>query len=147
MLARLTRAKHWLVSSFLSWKPKWRRTTRMCQVCLFYFLSFFNILFEYQGQRQVTMSTGLQTHYSVMRFCLVSWQILEPCLRLAKAVSWTTNSGYAMMRLSISLVETSILLFSQVNFIFVILFLLQLVGIWVIWNSAGLAPLDTKACM
>lgn len=41
-------------------------------------------------------------------FILALWQILEPCLRLAKVVSWTTNSGYAMMRLSMSLVETSI---------------------------------------
>lgn len=51
----------------------------------------------------------LQMHSTVVILRLTLLQILEPCLRLAKAVSWTTNFGYAMMRLPTSLAETSIL--------------------------------------
>lgn len=49
-----------------------------------------------------------QTNSTVVCICFALLQILELCLRLAKAVSWTTSFGYAMMRLFISLVGTNI---------------------------------------
>lgn len=51
-----------------------------------------------------------QTNSTVLCIRLALLQILEPCLRLAKAVSWTTSFGYAMTRLFISLVGMNILL-------------------------------------
>lgn len=42
------------------------------------------------------------------KFFFALLQILARCLHLARAVSWTTNFGFAMMQSSTSLVETSI---------------------------------------
>ena len=80
----------------------------MCQVCLF---SFFRFISNFFGIPKITSGhhvDGFQTNCTVSCSRLALLQSLERCLRLAKAVSWTTNFGYEMMRSSISLVETSI---------------------------------------
>lgn len=70
----------------------------MCQVCLFYFFVFLSKLSSScEGKTGHDVSESRNV-YSVVRFPHALLQILEPCLRLAKAVSWTTNFGFAMMQ-------------------------------------------------
>ena len=90
----------------------------------FVYFSFLSIF------QKLSLAVKDQTGHDVdesRSVCLVVWfgfallQNLVPCLPSVKAVSWTTNFGFAMMQSSISLVETSIPLSLQVAFILKIL--------------------------